>query len=89
MPKVIVTVPQRPQFDNAYWCLKRRFETGATVIDVTDAELAELQEQPVIAVTLVEDVLTGPEAPPAVPPVVPEPVVPPVEPAPVGKPMKR
>jgi hypothetical protein len=55
MPKVIVTVPQRPEFGNAYWALQRKFDTGATVLDVSDAELAELQGQPVIGVTLVSD----------------------------------
>lgn len=56
MPKVIVTVPPRPEFGNAFWAMQRKFDSGATVLEVTDEQLAELQGQPVIAVTLVSDV---------------------------------
>lgn len=48
--KVIVTVPPRPEYGNAYYALQRKFDTGAHVLEVTDEQLAELREQPVINV---------------------------------------
>lgn len=57
MPKVIVTVPPRPEFGNAYWALGRKFNAGATVLDVSDDELVDLKGQPVMSVTLVSDVM--------------------------------
>ena len=84
MPKVIITVPPRPEFGNAYWALQRKFDVGATVLDVTDEQLAELQGQPVISVTLVSDVLAAPVAT-----VTGDPDATTVVPSSPGKPLKR
>jgi hypothetical protein len=54
MATVAITIPQRPQYNNAYWVLQRRFESGGPyLLDVTEAQLAELKADPVL--TLIED----------------------------------
>ena len=80
MPRIVITVPPRPEYDNAYWALGKRWATGTHVVDVTDAELAQLQGEPVIGLTTEEAYLAAApaDAPPAEAPA----------PAP-GKPMKR
>ncbi len=56
--RVIITVPPRPEFDNAFWAIQKRFPSGTTVLDVTDEELLELQAAPVIGLTIASDVAT-------------------------------
>lgn len=89
--RVIVTVPPRPEFGNAYYSLQRKFDSGAHVIDVTDAQLEELRREPVISVVTQEELdaqvaaTKAPEPPPGgdkPPEKQPEPSGP-------GKPMKR
>lgn len=86
--RVIVTVPPRPEFGNAYYSLQRKFDSGAHVIDVTDAQLEELRREPVISVVTQDELdaqvaaTKPPDSDPTKPPEKPEPSGP-------GKPMKR
>ena len=45
-----ILIPKRPEFGNAYWCLQRKFDSGFHVVDVTEAQLAELKADPVAQV---------------------------------------
>lgn len=88
--RVIVTVPPRPEYGNAYYSLQRKFESGAHVIDVTDAQLEELRREPVISVVTQEELdaqvaaTKAPEPDPTGKPPEKQP-----EPSGPGKPMKR
>jgi hypothetical protein len=88
--RVIITVPPRPEFGNAYYSLQRRFESGAHVLDVTEAQLAELKLEPVInVVTQAElDAQAAAMEPVKPPEKQPEGDKPPEDKGP-GKPMKR
>lgn len=88
--RVIITVPPRPEFGNAYYTLQRRFDSGAHVLDVTEAQLAELKLEPVInVVTQAELDAQTAALEPVKPTEKPEGDKPPEKPEGPGKPMKR
>lgn len=53
--RVLITVPKRPQFGDAYYALQRRFDSGSHEIEVTAAQLLELKGDPVITVVELAD----------------------------------
>lgn len=60
--RVIITVPPRPQYGNAYYVLQRKFESGSHVLEVDEKQLAELQAElavGVIGVTTEEEFLSA------------------------------
>ena len=64
--KVALVIPQRPEYGNVYYALKRPFASGGPyVVDVTAAELHQLREDPVLI--LIEDLSSLSPVVPAAP----------------------
>lgn len=54
MATVGIVIPNRPEYGNAYYALQRKWDSGGPyVIEVDEAQLAELRADPVL--TLIED----------------------------------
>lgn len=48
---VFITVPKRRDWPS-YWCLQKEFQPGSYQLEVTDQQLAELKEDPVIVLSM-------------------------------------
>lgn len=74
MPRVIVTCPDRRGIYNGVWAIGKHFPDGKTEIDLTDAELANLEGEISRRETIVTVHRVGSEPPPpAAPPAAPQP----------------